>query len=186
MTITDYQCRRIGDVTEVTVTSDLSAPIYYHWYVDGSFRASTQTNVLSFYLDEGEQLRLEVLDTTDPDWDPIANAPDGYPPRRTLWWVRSISSDCVAYCVEQQKDGGGWSSLITIPARDGVWEYSYTTQRLDDLADYEWRVVPIDSLGNEGTPLALSAETIVRTPDSPDWAFTFDEGTDKVTFTEAA
>ena len=186
MSITAYSQVRIGNVTRVTVTSDLSAPIYYHWYLNGSWSGVTTGPGKSFHLGDGDQARIEAIDTNDPAYDGIANAPDGWPARRTIWWCRSVDSDVVRYRVEQQKDGGDWSTLGTVQAVAGQWPYSLLTGRLDDLATYAWRVYPVDAAGNDGTALTLDSEKIVRTPDGPDFAIAFDDGTTKVTFSAAA
>jgi hypothetical protein len=60
-----------------------------------------------------------------------------------------------------------------------------TTPRLDDLTTYTWRVIPIDAVGNEGTPLEIESESVVRRPDPPAFTATFDDGTSTVEFAEA-
>ena len=185
MSITDYSVVRIGNVSEVTVTSSIGGTVYYHWYLDGVWQGATTEPVKTFWLDQDEQARVEVLDTADADYDYTANAPDGYPARKTLWWCRSTDDDVDHYRIEQQQDGGDWESLGRIHPRPNQWDFSLTTGRLDDLSDYAWQVIPVDILGNDGTALALDAETVVRTPDAPDFTATFDEGTTRVTFAEA-
>ncbi len=75
-----------------------------------------------------------------------------------------------------------WETIGIVPHDEAQWVYSLLSPRLDDLADAEFRVVPVDKAGNDGTALALSAERIVRTPDAPDFTATFDSGTTKITF----
>ncbi len=180
--ITSYQTTRLGNVTTVTVTSDLSGTVYYHWYIDGAYVASTSVPMRAFHLADGDQVRIEVIDTNDPAFDPIAGAPTGWPARRTIWWVRSVDADVEQYRVEQKKDAGDWSAVATVFAVDGQWSYRLLSDRLCDLADYTWRVVPVDAAGNDGTPIEIGPETIVRTPDAPNFAISFDENTTKVTF----
>jgi len=185
MAITSYSATRTGNCTTVTVTSDLSGAIYFHWYIDGAFVATTRSPSRSFFLELGEQVRIEALDTTDPDYDPIANAPAGYPARRSIWWVRSTDSDVKRYRVEMQKNGGAWSTVAIVNHRPGVWMYRALTGRLDDLSSYVFRVIPIDAAGNDGTAVTLETEKIVRTPDAPAFTISFDEPTAKVTFSAA-
>ena len=185
MAITSYQQQRFGAVTVVTVTSDLSGTIYYHWYIDGAFIASTQLPTRSFILEAGEQVRIEVNDTNDVDYDPVANAPDGYPARRTIWWIRSIGDDVARYRVEQKKGAGDWASIGTVQRNAATWSYSLLSPRLDDLSTYQWRVIPCDEAGNDGTAKSVQSEDVVRIPDAPDFTITFDSGTAKVTFAEA-
>jgi len=184
MAITAYTLTRLGEVTTVTVTSDLAGTIYYHWYTDGCYVGGGQSASRSFYLGLSDQTRVEVVDTNDADFDPVAGAPAGWPARRTLWWVRSIEADVASYRVEQKLGAGDWSTLAIVHDRPEAWDYAVMTDRLDDLSDYTWRVVPVDAAGNDGTPFTIGPEQIVRTPDAPNFTITFDAGTTKVTFAE--
>lgn len=186
MSITDYQITRLHNTTQVTVTSDLSGTIYYHWYLDGVLVASTQSNVYTIFLPNSDQIRVEVIDTNDADYDPVANAPAGWSARRTLYWHRSLASDIDHYRVEQSKDEGAWTTVATVAHEDRRWYYSALSGRLDDLSDYVWRVVPVDQAGNDGTPIALDSERVVRTPDAIDFTVSFSKATTKVTFSEAS
>jgi hypothetical protein len=181
-----YAQRRDGNVTTVTVTTNLGGAVYYHWYLDGIWVAVTTSNQYSFVTAPDEQARIECIPTQDPRFDYVTNAPATPAARVTLWWIRSTDSDVKEYKVEQQKDAGGWSTIATVPYQAGAWDYRITSPRLDDLGSYEWRVTPVDAAGNEGSATSLDARTIVRTPDAPDFAVAFDEGTTKVTFSEAA
>lgn len=169
----------------VTVTSDLSGTIYYHWYIDGAYIASTMSPAYSFYLAEDECVRVTCIDTNNASYDAIANAPAGYPARRSLWWVRSIDSDVSHYRVEQNKDAAGWTEIGIVHHDDTQWSYSFLTEPLTDLSSYQWRVYPVDAAGNDGTVITLGAETVVRTPDAPDFTISFDGDTDTVTYTAA-
>lgn len=176
MSITAYTAVPIEDAVRVEVTSDLAGTVRYHWYADGMYQGMTYEPWRLFRPEEGEQLRVEVLDTTDEDFDPLTNAPAGYPARRTLWWVRSLDADVEYYRIDQQQDGGAWAEVATVDAVAGQWDYQWTTARLDDLSDYAWRIVPVDAAGNDGTALAIAAERIVRTPDAPDFTLSLAGG----------
>lgn len=186
MTITSLTAARAGDVTTATAVSDLSGTVYFHWYLDGAWVGRTTTGVRTFHLPPGEQVRLEVLDTTSDSFDAVANAPAGWPARRTLWWTRPPTEDLARFVVEQQADGGDWAVIGTVWVVAGAWSYSLLTPRLADLADYAWRVTPYDLAGNAGTPIALPAERVVRTPDAPGFAVELDPDTQRVTFSEAS
>lgn len=177
---------RNGDTTTLTATSDLVGDVFWHWYLDGAWVGRTTSGVRSFQLPAGEQVRVDVQDTTDDAYDPIANAPAGYPARRALWWTRSPADDVASYLVEQQQNGGAWTTAGTVWAVDDQWSYQFLTERLDDLSTYAWRVTAYDVAGNAGTALALGAEKIVRTPDAPDFDVAFDDDTQLVTFSEAS
>ncbi len=183
MTITNYQVTQTGGITTVTVTSDLAGDIWFAWYVDGAWVATTRARVRSFRLPPGDRARVDVQDTNDAAYDPIANAPEGFPARRTLWWCRSLAVDVAKYRIDVSVDGGAYAVADYVLA-DDRWEYFYTTNRLIDLATYTWRIVPVDTLGNDGTYATEGPVQIVRTPDAPAYAIAFDEGTTKVTISE--
>jgi len=180
-----YTLTRLGDVTQIDVTTWLAGVVYYCWYLDGILIDTTTSPRLWIQTAVGYQARLEVIASNDPDFDTESNAPAGWPSRRLIWWVRSVDSDVVSYRVEQDQDGGGWSTVATVAAVADQWEYQVLSDRLEDLAQYTWRVVPIDAAGNDGTPIAAGEEKIVRTPDAPNFAIAFDDGTTKVTFSAA-
>lgn len=186
MSITAYQTTRLGNVTTVRVTSGLSGTIYYHWYLDGFWVASTTAPRRDFLLPLGDQVRVDVLDTLDADFDPIANAPAGWPSRRLLWWLRSLDGGIEHYRLEQKKGAGDWSAVAVVRHQNESWSYELLSDRLDDLSQYTWRIVPVDAAGNDGTPFTIGPEEIVRTPDAPDFAIAFDNQTTKVTFSETA
>ena len=178
--------RRDGNVTTVTCTTNLQGTVFYYWYLDGIFVAVTTTNTFDFIIPAGEQARIECIPSHNANLDIIANAPSTPAARVVLWWIRSADTDVKEYKVEQQKDGGDWNTIATVPFLSGAWDYRITSPRLTDLADYTWRVTPVDDVSNEGTVTTLAARTIVRTPDAPEFTIAFDEGTTKVTFAEAA
>ena len=161
---------RIGEVTQVAVASSLPGVVWYCWYFDGAYAGKTAGPTKTFRVAAGGQFRLSVLATDQADFDPVQNAPDGFPSRWTLWWVRSLAVDAARYKIEQKEGDGDWTLLAQIAARPGQWDYTLLTERLKDLTAYTWRVTPIDAAGNEGTPLVIGPETIVRWPDAP--AFT--------------
>ena len=190
MTITAYQHRRIGALTQVTVTSDLTpgagAVIYYHWYLGGRYVGRTTSPTKTFMPDCGEQVRVVVNDTTDADYDYVGNAPAGYPGRRQLHWVPSLTGEPYAYAIAMQRDGGDWVEIGRVLHDPDRWACSHVSPQLVDLGEYVFRVTPVDKAGNDGTAISLGSETIVRTPDAPDFDVAFDPGTLKVTFSEAA
>jgi hypothetical protein len=181
-----YSQTRHGNVSTVTITTNLSGLVYYHWYLDGVWVGGTTTNQFSFVVATGEQARIECVPTQDPYFDYVSYGPTVPAARVVLWWIRSADSDVREYKIEQQKDGGSWSTIATVPYAAGAWDYQITSPRLDDLGSYAWRVTPVDAVGNEGSASSLAARTIVRVPDAPDFAIAFDDGTTKVTFSEAA
>lgn len=187
MGITSISQQQIFDVTNVTVVSDLvGAPIYYWWYLDGSPVLQTTTPTQNFRLSPYVQVDVRVIDTLDANFDAVANAPLGYPATRSLWFVRSIDAAADHYIVQQRVAGTDtWSTIGQIQQIGPQWTQSIQTQPLDDLTSYEWQVVPCDAAGNEGPPLALPAELIVRRPDAPAWSMAYDPETFRVSFAAA-
>ena len=189
MSITSYTSQRIGNVVTVTVQSDIvpdfGEVIYFHWYLDGAYAGMTTDGSQTFYLEDSEQVQIVAQDTVDSDYDVMANAPAQVSARRSLWFVRSASADVERYQIEQKKDAGDYAILGYVLDRPGQWSYAYMTPRLTDLSVYQWRITPIDRAGNEGTPIVIGPETIVRRPDVQDYAISWDDGTQRVTFASA-
>lgn len=179
-----YHAVRIGETTEVTVTTSLANVCWYCWYVDGAFVGKTTGPRKSFHVPAGEQFRLEVIPTANADFDPIANAPLGFPTRRTLWWTRGLDADTAKYRIEQREGEGDWTSIAEIPQKTNGWDFSTTTGRLADLTEYTWRIVPVDVAGNDGTPVTIGPELIVRTPDAPNFTIEYQPETETVLFEE--
>lgn len=185
MTITSYRQRRFGGLVEITAESNLSGAIRWHWWVDGQYVGATAGPTRAVYLEPGDLARVVAVDTTNPGFDPYANPPDRYPPRRWVWWIRSLAEDVARYRIEQQAGGGDWIPIGELHHRPDRWSYSLLTGRLADLTDHAWRVIPIDRAGNDGTPRAIDAERVVRIPDPPQFAITFNAGPKTVTFNAA-
>lgn len=183
MAIVSFTATRSGNTLNLLAVSDQAAAVFY-WYLDGAFQQSTPTGLLALTLAAGEQVRVTVLDR-DASFDPIAGGPEAHPARRTLAWVRSLAADAAAYRVEQKAGVGSWEVVATVVATVALWEYRLVTERLNDLTDYQWRVIPIDRYGNEGTAVTLAAERVVRYPDAPDFGVVYDDGTQQVTVSAA-
>jgi hypothetical protein len=177
-----YSLVRIGEDTQVTCSTSLPDVVWWCWYLDGTYVGKTRAGTRTFHLPAGEQVRLEAVPTDEENYDPIANAPIGYSARRTLWWIRSLTTDAAQYRIDQRKGTDEWSTLALIGHDDDRWDYSLLTGRLDDLADYTWRIVPIDAAGNEGGETLIGPERIVRTPDAPNFSTAFDPQTTCVEF----
>ena len=58
MAITSYSIKRVGDATYVTVTSGLSDTIYYHWYIDGAWVASSRAASWQFQVPAGAKVEI--------------------------------------------------------------------------------------------------------------------------------
>ena len=184
MAITSLTYNVVGDMVEVVATSDLGDPWFY-WYSNGAYVGRTSEGRRWFGRRFDQALRIGVLDSESESFDPIANAPDGFPPTRTLEWIRSTDADTAEYLIEEQIDGGDWEELARVRMQPGQWRYTYETDALADGSSYAWRVTPIDTVGNSGTAVTIAAETIVRRPDPPDIAVSLGAGP-LVTYSEAS
>jgi len=186
MSITAYNFQNLRGQIQVTATSDLPGAVIYHWWVDADYVGASQSPSRVFSVYPGEQVRIQAVDTTDPEFDPAANAPDGWARRRVLRWLRSLDLDARRYRVDQKEAAGEFQTIGWVPYDPAAWEYTYRTRELADLTEYTWRVVPIDAAGNEGDPATVGPELVVRTPDAPSFAISFNPATTKVTISEAA
>lgn len=184
MALTSETVKRDSRQTTVTVVSDLASPVFYHWYIDGQYMGFTTSGVRTFYMPDGDQARIQVNDTTDADYDPIANAPAGYPARRLISWDRSLDDSVGYYRAEQKLGAGAWVQIGIVNRVREQWSYSLLTPRLTDLSAYTWQVVPVDKFGNDGTVLTIGPETIVRTPDAPDFTLSLTGAPPNMVFTE--
>jgi hypothetical protein len=180
-----YSVVRIGDAVEVTVLNAWEGTLWYHWYLDGQWMGRTDEPLRVFQVPAGEQLRLEAIPTDQADFDPIQNAPTGFPARQTVWWTRSIDADSAACRVQQREGDGDWQTIAEVPQTAGQWDFSIITDRLKDLTQYTWRVVPLDAAGNEGQTQIVGPETLVRYPDAPRFAAQFNPETRTVQFSAA-
>ncbi len=172
---------KIGDSLFAVADSIFARP-YYHWYLNGSFIRTTRENTCGFTLDYGEQALVGCIDTTYPDFDPIANAPEGYPAVFTLYFIRSLSADVKEYLVQQKITGSDWEDLGKIIHDESIWEYTYETPRLNDGVSYEWQSVPYDILDNPGTPQTVEAIIMRRVPDAPSFDVAYSGVTEKITW----
>jgi hypothetical protein len=119
---------------------------------------------------------VEVLDvSTDV-------AEEGFPDHLVLGWT--VASDAAYYRIEQYV-GAAWVAVATVAASTDPWQ-SYATVALADETSHQFRVIPIDAAGNDGTATAFT-KLLVRYPEIPDVDFAYDgavAGT--VTITAAA
>jgi hypothetical protein len=183
MTILSYTATTLRGRCTVVVTSSLSGAIIYHWYVDGCWRCQTTVPTITIPLASGEQLEVLCSDTLDAAWDPVANAPEGHPSRRTIQWTDDPTSGVAYWIVEQKKGAGAWVSIARVNAARR-WLYSAVTGRLDDLTTYQWRVTAYDSIGNASVATETAADLVVRMPDPVYLELSYNPIPDTVTVTE--
>jgi hypothetical protein len=120
-------------------------------------------------LAPGESLMIEVLDTADAP----AQAFRG---RRLIWWYPVAGA--VQYRIDEYV-GSTWVQRALVQTM-GIGFFSWKTRFLEDSTAHQFRVVPIGSNRNDGTPLLIS-EFMVRHPDPPEQDFSYDDETFVVT-----
>jgi len=103
---------------------------------------------------------------------------------KTIWFVRSLDATAARYKIEQKQDAGAWSTIAYVYPIGDRWSYQYETAKLDDLADFTWRITTLDAEGNASSSTEIGPETHVRTPAAPDFDLAFDAATQRVTISE--
>jgi len=153
--------------------STLENPTYYI-YRDGLLMAVTRAERRQFEVGLGEYVQIEILD------DPDAVPGRVYPGRLLLGWQRAENAS--AYRVEEFSGGPGgtWQMRKRI-VESGRAYYTYRTRFLEDLGQFQWRVVSERPGGGDGGILPFSA-WMVRRPDTPELEWSYDPETRKITF----
>lgn len=195
MTITYDSVDRRDRTTEVVVSSDLVAGagqvLKFYWYVDGRYVGESHANedgstsarrAFPLFGSKANQVTIDVVDSVDAAFDPVANRPDGYPVTRLVTWRRSLDPDVETYEVSID-DGGGSVVVGVVDHAPRQWWYQWRSPVLDDLTSYTFTVTARGRNRNLGTA-AQVAELIVRVPQPPDFSLAWDDGTQRVTFTE--
>lgn len=155
-----------GGTWQVTATSDLSEPTYY-WYRDGLLVDVTQVNSRLFDLTEGDLTQIDVLD----DADTLPG--ESYPARCVI--STAPGEGVVKSRVEELVDGEWVTRHTTLGSYVG-----YQTRVLADGETAQYRVVPVNEAGIDGSPRTFTV-TMVRRPDPPDVDYTWDDETARVT-----
>ena len=152
-------------------TSDEERPTFYA-YQEGLIFSENQSGLFYFNLEDGEELRVDIVDDQD-------DAPDlGFPGRAILQW--DADADATSYRIDQYVDAA-WAEIYSVQA-DTRSVYGWTSDYLDNLTSYSFRVVPIVS-DNDGYPLEFTFY-MHRRPDRPTVDdFAYDSGTGTVTAT---
>jgi hypothetical protein len=178
MTITTRTMQQIGDVAFAACTSSLPNPTYY-WFVDGIFRTKTTVPRYVVTVPAGAYHAVDVIDSTDSAYDPYAAETEQGAARRMVF-TPVAGTDATSWRVQQQPSGGDWSTVRTVHVRDGVHTYEVITPRLDDGATYTWRAVPYDAAGNDGTPVTVHTEAVVRKPEPVYWTGLYSSGSNSI------
>lgn len=151
--------------------SDLAAPVF-RIFRDGRLVDTTTLTEALVSAAPGEAPVFEVLD------DPLAAPTPAYPPYLLLTWL-SVPG-CDHYRVEQFVSAA-WTARKDVPD-DGSATFSWQSPTQPDGLVAQFRVIPVGTNGNDGTPLTF-AELVVHVPDPPACAYAYSAGTGTVTIT---
>ena len=148
--------------------SDLGDPTYYVWR-DGVLVAVTTQTVMTFMVDLGDTLVVDVFDD-------VTDQPDGHGVGRAhLNWYQVDDADY--YRIDE--DDGGWTERAQI-TDDGSGYFSWTSRFLEDVTTHTFRIVPVDAVGNEGDAVERFV-FMVRYPDAPSTVWSYDDATGEMT-----
>lgn len=143
-----------------TFSSDLTDPTFYI-YINGEFVSDTKDTEWVVTASPNTQFQFDVLDvsTDTPE--------EFFPSTFTLRW--DGTPDSTTYRVEQYVSDEWVAKHVTVA--DDTRVFHYKTEMLDDSTTYQFRVVPIDGFGRDGTTLEFEAE-MCRYPDAPTQSMT--------------
>ena len=157
-----------GNTWLLVWSSGLEDPVF-HVYRDGLFLYSTSRTSGVFVARPSDTLVIEVRDDAAIAETAAETAVD-------FSWQAVSGAD--KYRVEEYVDAA-WVPRVII-ADEGLESHRYRTARLGDGTTQQFRVTPIATDGNEGTPSTFNV-AIARIPDPPAVTFTYDDETNKVT-----
>ena len=150
----------------------------YDVYLNGDLyldQTSATTAVIQ-YPGETVPYAIEVRDATD------SGLPESvkFSPNLRLQWRGQAGTD---YYKIETYTGGEWVTQ-QIAKENGAGYYSFVTVAQGDATSPQWRVVPVDARKYEGDPVSFT-QYIVRNPEPPAVAFSYDAGTGDLTVSAA-
>jgi hypothetical protein len=146
----------------------------YYVYRDGALLGTTEEEEFVVSVAAGSSPVFEVLD------DELAAPGRAYPGTVTLAFYHSVGAD---FYVVEELVSAVWTERARI-ANDGSEFFTWQSSWLLDDTTYQFRVTPVGTNGNAGTPITLTA-LVVHVPDEPDVEFAYAAGTGKVTISAA-
>jgi len=166
MSIAVTSIRKVGVISWEYSWSATTAP--YRVYHRGRLIESvTDTEyVIEYPGATAEPPILEILDANDTGQAGQMQ----YSPRMTLQW-RAVDG-AERYRIKRYVDAA-WETIAHV-YESGAGYYTYQSDVLDDLADELWRVVALDEYDNETDDIEFVV-TIVRNPDAPEIAMSYDK-----------
>jgi hypothetical protein len=158
--------------------SDVTAPVTLRMFQNGikvgEYESLDGYFAFTVNIMPGDSDSFEVLDKS-------CSIPAlAFPGRATLNW--RAKTDANKYRIEEYVSAA-WTERITINS-NGSGSYVWTSRYLEDVTTHQFRIIPIDASGNDGTALTFSMY-LARVPDVPLVTYTYDSGTGKVTIAAA-
>jgi len=162
-------------VYRLSWSSSLDDPTYYLYDLStGKLLYSGPQPGYTLVSPAGVPLTFWVTDDNEE------SLPATYPGRMTLRWYEVTNASY--YLIEEYVDAV-WTVRARVP-EDGRWVYNWQSRYLEDATTHEFRISAVDTAGNASAVVAFS-ELLVRRPDPPQVEYSYDEGTKKVTISEA-
>lgn len=141
-----------------TFTSNLTDPTFYI-YVNGEYVTQTRETFYDLTIGINTQIQFDVLDV-------VNDLPaEFFPGTVTLRW--DGTPDATSFRIEQYVVDEWIAKQVVIA--DDARVFHYTSELLDDSEVHQFRIVPIDDQGRDGTILEFEAE-MCRYPDEPSQA----------------
>lgn len=174
MAVTQSQPVQVAPgVWQLGWSSDLGGTPEFEVYYQGQriLTEATDTGVVLLNRDTVEPPAVEVTDA-----DTATPSQKKYSGRLLLQWTTVAGA--VHYRIDELV-GSTWTTRDYV-SEDGHTYYHYETDQLADGSTAQWRIVPLDAYGREGTAKEIVA-FIIRHPDPPAIAVTYDAATPKIT-----
>ena len=158
----------------ITWSSNLPSPMYYV-YIDGVLVTTTLITEYVFFGNPDTNYFIEVFDTSPHIATKVLKS------NATICWFPVDGAE--EYEVAE-KVNGTWETIAYV-SEIGMPVYSALSRSLEDSTYHQFRVRPIKNRSHFGDPLLYSFY-IVRFPDAPDVAFSYDAPTRILTISEAS
>lgn len=155
-------------------TIDESNP--YRVFMDGIEVSRQVTETFDVQSDANFQPVIEVLDNASDQPTPA------FPGYLVLGWKNV--AEAAEYRIEKY-NGSTWDEVATVAVDETNDWQTFGTGLIDDETTHQYRVIPIDTPGNDGTALSFTV-LMVRYPDVPDVDFVYDGSGPKTVTIDAA
>lgn len=147
----------------LTCTPERTSDVYYHWMIDNAqVGLTTDTELLLDQGDNDARVAIEVIETSEQNWDETLLHVSTTPDDRGLCTWDETTGVTQYKLYRKVKVGGTYELIYTVDA--GGDSYSYTDGPLDDET-YTYKLVALDEEGD--TSDEEEDITISSTPEPP-------------------